>query len=283
MEKSDNKTKTMWNIIKQKTKKPQKNIGNNISLKYNNQTINCPETISNLFNEYFTTVGLNPNDTNQSHNKKGRPVVNPPECSIHHINWKTHIEHIKSKLSKFTYALFQIKCSTNVETALSAYFAYAYSWLRYGIMLWGDSVNIHDLFILQKKCVRIIAQINNQDSCRPYFIKYNLLTLPSIYIYDICKFVFKNKNSFTKVEDTHNVNTRHKNRLYLPPSRIKMLNQSPYYMAVKIFNKLPKDLQNETKETIFTRKLKKILIQKCFYSIKEFFEEKQNNKIKCQN
>ncbi|KAF9791697.1 hypothetical protein SFRURICE_020096 [Spodoptera frugiperda] len=155
MEKSDNKTKTMWNIIKQKTKKPQKNIGNNISLKYNNQTINCPETISNLFNEYFTTVGLNPNDTNQSHNKK--------------------------------------------------------------------------------------------------------------------------------VEDTHNVNTRHKNRLYLPPSRIKMLNQSPYYMAVKIFNKLPKDLQNETKETIFTRKLKKILIQKCFYSIKEFFEEKQNNKIKCQN
>ncbi|KAF9814712.1 hypothetical protein SFRURICE_014807, partial [Spodoptera frugiperda] len=121
-----------------------------------------------------------------------------------HINWKTHIEHIKSKLSKFTYALFQIKCSTNVETALSAYFAYAYSWLRYGIMLWGDSVNIHDLFILQKKCVRIIAHINNQDSCRPYFIKYNLLTLPSIYIYDICKFVFKNKNSFTKVEDTHN-------------------------------------------------------------------------------
>lgn len=200
-----------------------------------------------------------------------------------HINWKTHIEHIKSKLSKFTYALFQIKCSTNVETALSAYFAYAYSWLRYGIMLWGDSVNIHDLFILQKKCVRIIAHINNQDSCRPYFIKYNLLTLPSIYIYDICKFVFKNKNSFTKVEDTHNVNTRHKNRLYLPPSRIKMLNQSPYYMAVKIFNKLPKDLQNETKETIFTRKLKKILIQKCFYSIKEFFEEKQNNKNKCQN
>ncbi|KAF9804418.1 hypothetical protein SFRURICE_014338 [Spodoptera frugiperda] len=189
MEKSDNKTKTMWNIIKQKTKKPQKNIGNNISLKYNNQTINCPETISNLFNEYFTTVGLNPNDTNQSHNKNGRPVVDPPECSMYlrpkynlqnvdtfnllginidtHINWKTHIEHIKSKLSKFTYALFQIKCSTNVETALSAYFAYAYSWLRYGIMLWGDSVNIHDLFILQKKCVRIIAHINNKIAAGP--------------------------------------------------------------------------------------------------------------------
>ncbi|KAF9822449.1 hypothetical protein SFRURICE_003449 [Spodoptera frugiperda] len=197
----------MWNIIKQKTKKPQKNIGNNISLKYNNQTINCPETISNLFNEYFTTVGLNPNDTNQSHNKND--TFNLLGINIDtHINWKTHIEHIKSKLSKFTYALFQIKCSTNVETALSAYFAYAYSWLRYGIMLWGD-------------------------------------------------ILFKNKNSFTKVEDTHNVNTRHKNRLYLPPSRIKMLNQSPYYMAVKIFNKLPKDLQNETKETIFTRKLKK--------------------------
>lgn len=189
-----------------------------------------------------------------------------------HVNWKSHIENVKQKLSKFTYALFHIKCSTDIKTALSAYYAYAYSWLRYGVILWGNSVNSHDLFILQKKCIRIIAQIDNLDSCRPYFIKYNLLTLPSIYIHDVCIFVFKNLDYFTKVKDTHNVNTRHKDRLYLPPSRIKMLNQSPYYMAVKIYNKLPKEIKKETKLATFDRKLKSYLIKNCFYALEEYFE-----------
>lgn len=65
-----------------------------------------------------------------------------------HINWKSHIEHIKTKLSKFTYALFQIKQSTDTHTAMAAYYAYAYSWLRYGAMLWGNSVNVQEIFVM---------------------------------------------------------------------------------------------------------------------------------------
>lgn len=190
-----------------------------------------------------------------------------------HLNWKTHIDHIKIKLSKFIYALFQLKHSTNTDTALSAYYAYAYSWLRYGVMLWGNSVNINDLFIIQKKCVRILAQIENTQSCKPYFIKFKLLTLPSIYILDICIFVFKNINHFKKISETHNRNTRHKDKLYLPYSRINMLNKSPYYMAIKIFNNLPKDIKSEPKITIFIRKLKSYLVKKCLYSTEEYFEK----------
>ncbi|KAF9814724.1 hypothetical protein SFRURICE_014819 [Spodoptera frugiperda] len=79
-------------------------------------------------------------------------------------------------------------------------------------------------------------------------------------------------NIFPKIRDTHNVNTRHKNRLYLPPSRIKMLHHSPYYMAVKIFNKLPEQIKEEPKFNTFNRKLKEYLIQKCFYTVAEYLE-----------
>lgn len=190
-----------------------------------------------------------------------------------HINWKTHIEHIKSKLSKFTYALFQINHSTNTQTALTAYYAYAYSWLRYGVMLWGNSVNMSELFLLQKKCVRILAQIDNTQSCKPYFIKLNILTLPSIYILDICIFVFKNNNTFTTKKEIHSINTRNRDKLHLPLSRIKMLNESPYYMAVKIFNKLPNIIKKEKILILFTKRLRFYLIKKCYYTIAEFMDD----------
>lgn len=191
-----------------------------------------------------------------------------------YLNWKKHIEHVKSKLSKFTYALYEIVHSTSTEAALAAYYAYAYSQLKYGIILWGNSTDVNELFILQKKCIRIIANIDNRHSCRPYFIKLNLLTLPSIYIHDICIFTFKNIKNFTKVKDTHNINTRHKDRLYLPPSRIKMLNTSPYYMSVKIFNKLPYHIKNEPNIKSFSKMLRSYLISKCFYSVNDYLNDK---------
>lgn len=186
------------------------------------------------------------------------------------LNWKTHIEHIKLKLNKFTYALFQLKYTTDTKTALSAYYAYAYSWLRYGVMLWGNSVKSNEIFILQKKCIRILAQIDNTESCRPYFKKFNILTLPSLYLEDICTFVFKHKHIFPRVEQTHNINTRHKKRLYLPLHRLKMLSNSPYHMSIKIYSKLPLHIQEITHEKLFKNELKSYLVQGCFYSIDEF-------------
>jgi hypothetical protein len=51
-----------------------------------------------------------------------------------HINWKNHINKISTKLSRFTYALYELKKTTNRQTALNAYYAYAHAWLQYGII-----------------------------------------------------------------------------------------------------------------------------------------------------
>ncbi|CAH2268158.1 jg8165 [Pararge aegeria aegeria] len=44
------------------------------------------------------------------------------------------------------------------ETALMAYHAFVVSSLRYGLVIWGNSVDIQRLFIEQKKCIRTIVE-----------------------------------------------------------------------------------------------------------------------------
>lgn len=160
------------------------------------------------------------------------------------LNWKTHVKNIRSKLSRFAYALREIKKTTDFHTALTTYYAYAYAWLSYGIILWGNSTDTPSLFTLQKKLIRILTNIDQMDSCQPYFKKHQILTLPCIYILEICKFVRNNLTFFTKRGDKHtNRSLRHRNRLMLPTSNMTLHSNSPYVMSIKIYNKIPETLK----------------------------------------
>jgi hypothetical protein len=192
-----------------------------------------------------------------------------------YINWKPHIQKIKSKFSKFIYAFLEIKKTTNMQTALAMYYAYAYAWLNYGVIMWGNSTDAPSLFILQKKIIRILVNIGSTDSCKPHFIHLQILTLPCIYIYEICKFVRKYSEFFTKrIENNPNYRLRNKNKLIIPTSRIKLHLSSTQAMAVKIYNNLPEQLRNLEKDIEFLNKLKTTLLQKAYYTIEEYLSDK---------
>lgn len=185
-----------------------------------------------------------------------------------HLNWKSHVEKIKTKLSQFTYALSVIKINTNRDCALSAYYAYAYAWLRYGVVLWGHSTDTNDLFVIQKKCLRIINNIRPRESCKPHFLKGKILTLPSIYILESAIFVRQNINLFEYVKSD-----RRKANLTLPTPRIEMFRNSPLYRCILLYNKLPDYIKNEENVTTFKNKLKYILLNKCYYNVEEFMND----------
>lgn len=186
-----------------------------------------------------------------------------------HLTWKTHVQKIKSKLSKFTYALSTLTRNTHQDAALSAYYAYAYSYMRYGVLLWGDSVESHDIFILQKKCIRILYNIKPRDSCKPYFIKEKILTFPSIFILEAAIFVRKNINDFNYVKSA-----RRSNKLELPKANMEIVKNGPHYKAVKIYNKIPDQIKNDISDKPFQTKLKAFLLSKSYYSVDEFLTEK---------
>lgn len=189
-----------------------------------------------------------------------------------HINWKPHIQKLSTKLSSFIYALRQLKIVTDFNTALSAYYAYAQSRLAYGIILWGNSTDVDKIFILQKKCIRILTGISNFDSCRPHFKKHSILTLTCLYILECCKFVRKQKHLFSPI-NTNKRNNRTQNQLQTHFSKLHLIHTGPHLMVIKIYNNIPNYIKNVQNNIAFIKMLKIHLINKCYYNMNEFFED----------
>lgn len=226
--------------------KPYQKAGLNIAFEYDNKMI---ETVSSA-----TLLGLDL-DT--------------------HLNFKSHVQKLLNKMSSFIYALQHLKRSTDFNTALTAYYAYAYSRLSYGVIFWGNSCDAEKVFILQKKCIRILTNIGQMESCRPHFIKHKILTLTSIYILESCKFVKKHQ-TFYSPDKRVKRNDRYTNKLKIPFTKLNLVASSPHYMLIKIYNHIPNYIKNSISLAAFTKSLKIFLSSKSYYNLQEFFSDKNN-------
>lgn len=130
---------------------------------------------------------------------------------------------------------------------------------------------------MQKKCIRVLVNIKKTDSCRPHFIEHQILTLPSLYILETALFVRRNMTLFKLKKDTQStrqLRTKYVYDIKLPQSTMQMYRNGPYYSAIKIYNNLPETIKSENEYKTFYSKLKKYLIEKCFYSVNEFMNDK---------
>ncbi|KAF9803075.1 hypothetical protein SFRURICE_012320 [Spodoptera frugiperda] len=74
-------------------------------------------------------------------------TFHPRQKTQIHINF----QYNQVELETFSYALHEIKKTTDLNTAIAMYYAYAHAWFIYGIILWGNSTDAQSLFVLQKK------------------------------------------------------------------------------------------------------------------------------------
>lgn len=190
------------------------------------------------------------------------------------LNWKAHIEVISKKLGSTAYALFKLSAVLNIDALLTAYHGLAASTLRFGIIFWGNSTNRDIAFKMQKRCIRSMFRLEVTDSCKPYFVKYNILSLPSLYIFEVIMFVKCNPHLFPRLSDTVVRNRRDKHKLRAQASKTALLQNSVYCMGSKLFNKIPKSLKECNNINIFKSKLNAFLINKCYYNVKEFLNDK---------
>jgi hypothetical protein len=59
------------------------------------------------------------------------------------------------------------------------YFAYFQSLVNYGIIFGGSSSTMHNVFLMQKRIIRIMRGLCPRSSCRCAFRKLDILTVPS--------------------------------------------------------------------------------------------------------
>lgn len=183
------------------------------------------------------------------------------------LAWNNQIEIVCKKLNKYSYALYNLRKVVNVSTVLTAYHAYVTSTLRYGIIFWGNATRWAMAFKAQKKCIRSLCGLRKTDSCKSHFKNLKILTLPCLYIYEICVFVRTNMDLFMNY---NSVRLRHK--LCFMKTKTALLKKSVLGMAPKIYNKLPRAMHDIDNLYEFKKKLNIFLAEKAYYSIREFLE-----------
>jgi len=132
------------------------------------------------------------------------------------------------------------------------------------------------IFILQKSAVGMFCRLSSRDSCKDAFQKLQILTLPSMYIYETILYCLS-KCHVTQGCEIHNHETRLATSLRTNQHRSEMYSKLPSQAGAKLYNKLPIELKHVINFNEFKIKLKHYLLTKTFYSVDEFTDSTLGN------
>lgn len=192
------------------------------------------------------------------------------------LSWHENIFLCNKKLNQQIFALRQLNKIVDQKILLMFYYANFQSKLSYGISVWGESSKVDTLLLTQKRALRAITNKPFNYPCRNLFRRLGIMTVYNLYIYEILMAAIK--NGLLKSEDLIPKHTHYTRHVFHNCVSLKS-NASPQPVmtsAVNIFNRLSTSLILTFKNegfVVFRNTLKKKLIEKPFYSLKEFFED----------
>lgn len=186
------------------------------------------------------------------------------------LTWNAHLDGVCKKLNSTFFAIKNLKDSLPLDGILRVYYALAYPSLSFNVILWGRSTCSKRVFMNQKRIIRLMFNLKNVESCRSFFIRYNLLTLYSIFIYKCCMYVFNNKDVFVRNCQMHMYETRNGLDILLSQHNLALYEKGPMYSCGKVYNRLPNFIKHCDTVFSFKNKLKTFLVEKCYYSLDEF-------------
>lgn len=185
------------------------------------------------------------------------------------LTWDKHTELVCNNVSRNVFLLRNLVKCVSQATLLVAYHALIHSKLTYAILVWGHSTHSASVFFVQRKAVRIIADLAYSDDCKEAFKKLNILTVPCAYILQCLLYIKEHAGNYTTFENIHSYSTRNKNNLNTEFLRLTKTRNGTSYYAIKFFNVLPNAVQ-ELEIRRFKTVMKSFLLTNAFYTFNEF-------------
>ncbi len=239
--------------------------------KNNDLAINPLKTISLNFSKKKDIVSQVEDVTTETHTKFLGVILD------NKLTWTEHINYLCKKISTGVYVVRRLNYIGGLSAAKTAYFALVESHLRYGLIVWGGTSvhNMSRILVLQKKAIRTLANLDpaDQQTCRPAFTNLGILTVVALYILETIKYV--DEMNPPRNQDLHSYSTRHGSKYVLPIHRTTLWEKKPSYIGCKLKNHLPDHLRDLAGNKLH-QELKKWLITRPFYTLKEFFEHADN-------
>jgi hypothetical protein len=195
------------------------------------------------------------------------------------LSWQGHINKLITKLNSACFAIRSLKLFLTIEDIKIVYFAYVHSIITYGLAFWGNATNSKNVFIVQKRIIRNILNVNPKASCWGLFRCLNILPFFSQYMFLLLLLVVKNIYRFVFNNEIHTINTWWSINLNLPSVNLTKCKKGVYCMGIVIFNHLSRDIREllyDIKK--FKSVIKNFLLKESFCSINEYLEwsAKQN-------
>lgn len=189
------------------------------------------------------------------------------------LSWESHCLNLSAKLNSLCYAVRNLRLVLDLPQMISIYHAIIHSRIRYGVQFWGTTCHASGVFRSQKRILRCLAGVGSTSSCRPLFVQFGILPVPCVAIFEICLFVFGNTDMFLRNRNFHEYATRNNNEFVLSYSRLNISKNFIMNLGPKLFNRLPEVIKSSSSVSIFKKRLKLYLCDKCFYSIEAFINE----------
>ena len=197
------------------------------------------------------------------------------------LSWKPHIDYICKKISKACGALSKLRHCVGIATLRTVYYALVHSYLRYGILAWGNASLpvLCSLNTLNNKVLRIMtfAPLGRLDTSIIYD-HLNVLTIEKLFCLESAKFIYKSKNDLLPLQtiathftrsavSNHSHFTRHRlrnNNVQLSVVPYELLSsfaqKSIQHKAYNIWSNIPLDIRQAESFNIFKCLFKRHLL-----------------------
>ena len=178
-------------------------------------------------------------------------------------------EHIRKTVASCMNKLIQInriKHLFDKETLLLVINSFVFSRLFYCPSVWSNTsaTNIHKLQLVQNFAARIILGLRKYDHISPGLrslrwlnVKQRLMVNDEVMMHKCLKGLSPSylSDKFSTRATIHERQTRNRDSLNIPPSRINAGQRAFYYRGVKVWNDLSKELREITNTKVFKRRL----------------------------
>lgn len=178
------------------------------------------------------------------------------------LNFRSHINDVKLKISKLTGVIFKIRDFMTLNALRLIYFSLIYPYFIYGAAIWGGGyeTDLDSLFLSQKKIVRIITCSSRFAHTTPLFRNLKLLKLNDIIKLQTSIFVYNALNVFSSncglQYVAQHVLSRRPGTLRVPLCRTSFAQRSITYRGTSYWNDLPHNIRTSTSLNTFKLRLK---------------------------
>ena len=191
------------------------------------------------------------------------------------MKWDAHIKHIIPKISKACGALARLRNCASIEVLKNVYHALIHSYLRYGILIWGNaSKSVRTpLQTLLNKAARIMvsAPFGNID-LKPAYDYLKILDVSKLFMLETAKYHYKLENGLLPTQignyfpaqtmnHTYGLRSKKSNK---PPrfvSRSRIGERSIQYKGSQIWKAMSLNIKNCESFSKFKVSYKKYLLE----------------------